>query len=307
MPHASDALQNILKNTDGSNNYKYPTDFTRGIIPKAFHSHNDYWRDVPFYSGLSHGAISTEADVWLINKTIYVGHHPSSLTTSRTFQSLYVDPILRTLALMNPSTPFIQSPTANGVFDTDPGQTLYFFIDFKTGADDTWPAVLSALAPLRDGGWLSEYDGARFIERAVTIIGTGNTPLERVKEMKPRWVFYDGPLEKLSASASSSEGDKVDPEGIYTDLTSGISPIASVNFHSVFGRIIGREFSTKQLEVLRAHVKVAHDKGIKARYWNQPEWPISERNAVWRTLWDEGVDILNVDDLKGAAEFWEGK
>jgi hypothetical protein len=68
----SDALQNILKNTDNSDRYHYPTDFTREIVPKPFHSHNDYWRDVPFYTGLSYGAISTEADVWLINGTIYV-------------------------------------------------------------------------------------------------------------------------------------------------------------------------------------------------------------------------------------------
>lgn len=71
----SNALQNILRNSDTydkSDKYHYPTDFTRGIVPKPFHSHNDYWRDVPFYSGLSYGAISTEADVWLINGTLYV-------------------------------------------------------------------------------------------------------------------------------------------------------------------------------------------------------------------------------------------
>ena len=80
-------LQNILKNTDKSDRYQYPTDFTRGIIPvgrpdddvdnanrvqKAFHSHNDYWRDVPYYTALSYGAMSVEADVWLINGTLYV-------------------------------------------------------------------------------------------------------------------------------------------------------------------------------------------------------------------------------------------
>jgi hypothetical protein len=65
-------LQNILMNTDKTDKYHYPTDFTREIIPKPFHSHNDYWRDVPFYTGLSYGAISTEADVWLINGTLYV-------------------------------------------------------------------------------------------------------------------------------------------------------------------------------------------------------------------------------------------
>lgn len=69
----SDALQNILMNTDKTDKYHYPTDFTREIVPKPFHSHNDYWRDVPFYTGLFHGAISTEADVWLINETLYVG------------------------------------------------------------------------------------------------------------------------------------------------------------------------------------------------------------------------------------------
>jgi hypothetical protein len=33
----SDALQNILKNSDNTNKYKYPTDFTRGIIPVRCH------------------------------------------------------------------------------------------------------------------------------------------------------------------------------------------------------------------------------------------------------------------------------
>ena len=40
---------------------------------KPFHSHNDYWRDVPFYSGLAAGAISTECDVWNIDGILYVG------------------------------------------------------------------------------------------------------------------------------------------------------------------------------------------------------------------------------------------
>ena len=36
IPPVSDALQNILKNTDKSENYKYPTDFTREIVPVRF-------------------------------------------------------------------------------------------------------------------------------------------------------------------------------------------------------------------------------------------------------------------------------
>ena len=56
-----------------------------------------------------------------------------------------------------------------------------------------------------------------------------------------------------------------------------------------------------QLALLRDQVKVAHGKGIKLRYWNQPPWPISTRNSIWRNLWSEGVDLINVDDLEAAA------
>jgi hypothetical protein len=65
----------------------YPTDFTRNIVPKAIHSHNDCkrgnvfltlsdlvldWREVPLLTALSYGVASVEADVWLINGTLFV-------------------------------------------------------------------------------------------------------------------------------------------------------------------------------------------------------------------------------------------
>jgi hypothetical protein len=50
------------------------------------------------------------------------------------------------------------------------------------------------------------------------------------------------------------------------------------------------------------HVKKAHARGIGVRYWDTPMWPISVRNAVWGELVGLGVDLLNVDDLKAAAE-----
>jgi hypothetical protein len=52
---------------------------------------NTDWRDVPFYTTLSVGAISTESDVWLYNGTLYVGHEQGALTPQRTFESLYIN------------------------------------------------------------------------------------------------------------------------------------------------------------------------------------------------------------------------
>lgn len=119
------------------------------VLQKGIHSHNDYWRDVPFYSALSVGAVSIEADVWLYNETLYVGHERGALTTSRTFESLYIQPILDSLRRQNPpKSSFVPSLTVNGVFDTASTQTLYLFVDLKTDGPTTWPYVVRALEPL---------------------------------------------------------------------------------------------------------------------------------------------------------------
>lgn len=297
IPDVSSTLQNILQNTHGSDLYTYPTDLTRGIIPKPFHSHNDYWRDVPFYSGLSYGAVSTEADVWLINGTLYVGHEESALTHVRTLDALYISPILDTLKRQNPVTPFAPPNTKNGVFDTSSGQTLYLWIDLKTDPDTTFPAAHAALEPLRKAGYLTTYFPANssLVPGAVTVIGTGNTRLSDVlnQSAEVRDFFLDAPL------AGDWPDEITGPE---------VSPVASTDFAAVFGDVKGAAvpaLNETQLATLRKQVDAVHAKGIAARYWDTPGYPVGTRNAVWRTLLDEGVDLLNVDDLEGAAGFWE--
>lgn len=260
------------------------------ILPqKAIHSHNDYWRDIPFYTALSVGCISVEADVWLYNDTLYVGHEESALTAARTFDSLYVQPILDTLRRENPSSPFVTSPTRNGVYDTDAGQTLYLFVDVKTEGEATWPAVVAALQPLRDAAYLTTWDGTAITQGPVTVIGTGNTPLDQVQPVQQRDYFFDANLALLSSSQST--------------ITAEVSPIASTQFSKYFGTINGTTFNDTQLAILSEHLAAARSKGIMPRYWDTPAWPISTRNAVWTTLIEAGVGLLNADDLVEAAGF----
>ena len=148
-PDVSLSLQSILSLAHQAPLYDYPTSLTQGIVPKYIHSHNDYWRDVPFYSALSVGAVSIEADVWLYNDTLFVGHERGALTSNRTFETLYINPILDALRRQNPTTsPFLTSATHNGVYDTNGAQTLYLFVDVKTDGPTTWPYVVRALEPL---------------------------------------------------------------------------------------------------------------------------------------------------------------
>lgn len=287
-------LQKILTDASGDPKYTYPTSLTQGIIPKSFHSHNDYWRPVPFYSALSVGAISVEADVWLYNGTLHVGHEESALTNERTFDSLYIQPILSVLTAQNPNSTFLTAGTTyNGVYDTDSGQTLYLFVDVKTDGATTFPFVVEALQPLRDAGYLTTVNGTTVTAGPVTVVGTGNTPLDQVQGVSPRDYFWDAPIPTLNTT--------------YANITSDVSPIASTDFAVQFPDVVSNEgLNETQLALLQSQVAVAHAKGIKLRYWDLPGWPIGTRNGVWRCLWDNGVDILNVDDLEGVANFWDG-
>ncbi|KAJ5350365.1 hypothetical protein N7541_008092, partial [Penicillium brevicompactum] len=289
------SLQSILKNTHGSKDYGYPTDLTRDILPIPVHSHNDYWRDEPFYTGLSHGCTSTEADVWLYNDTLYVGHDQSALSTSRTLKSLYINPILDVLERQNPESPFVSKPTKNGVWDTDTEQTLYFFIDVKTSGPETFKAVIAALEPFRKKGFLTTVkDGKIITNGPVTVIGTGETPLDLVAPVKDRDYFFDAPLANLTDPA-------------YADITGTVSPVASTDFQKTVGKITRDTdpiLTDAQLQALRDQISTANERGIGARYWNTPYFPIRARNLVWRTLLREGVILLNADDLDAVTSLF---
>ena len=180
----------------------------------------------------------------------------------------------------------------SGIYDTDSTQTLYLFVDVKTNGTTTFPEVVKALEPLRSAGYLTNVSSSGEVTTGqVTVVGTGNTPLNQVQGVTPRDYFFDGPLPELGTTASN--------------ITADVSPIASTDFAAVFGEIRNETFSDDQLSLLRSQIATAHGKGIMVRYWDQPGWPVGTRNAIWRLLWNEGADLLNVDDLEGVANFWQ--
>ena len=339
----------------------WPTDFSRGILPIPCHSHNDYWRTVPFYSAIEAGCTGVEADIWLFGEHLYVGHSIASLTPNRTINSLYINPLLDVLFKQNPKDSIIPELDSgiHGVFDTNPELSLIFLIDFKTAGDSLWPYVQSALKPLRSRKYLTRFNGTSIIPGPITIVGTGNTPFDMVisdRSNPHHDIFFDAPLgemfedEGINSPVPDSKTDHRLPaeplqnETVQTDPTDpdmleesisgryaqqkrsdhdgqGMSGITAINpdvFHSgnsyyasvAFGKAIGSldngQFSPQQMELLRGQIRGAHRRGLKARYWDLPFWPIGLRNHVWDVLVREGVDMLNVDDLKGATKMnWD--
>ncbi|KAK3901152.1 hypothetical protein C8A05DRAFT_35172 [Staphylotrichum tortipilum] len=283
----SDPLANWGKPGSGTEDFAwYPTDFLRDVLPVPCHSHNDYWRRVPLFSAIYAGCTGVEADVWLRKEDLLVGHDTASLQPNRTFQSLYVNPLVDILARQNPSTEFYYG-TKNGVFDTNPEQTLVLLIDLKTDGHETWPWVMKQLDPLRERGWLSYSQDGQFHQGPITVVGTGNTPFELILGNSTyRDAFYDAPLDRLANSTY--------------DATN--SYYASVNFWNAIGAVWWKGGPNDgQKDKIRAMLREARDRGLKSRYWGLPAWPIHVRNFVWQVLVEEDIGMLNVDDLDAAT------
>ncbi|KAI0525427.1 hypothetical protein F5B22DRAFT_642444 [Xylaria bambusicola] len=287
--------------TETENLAWYPTDFLRDVTPVSCHSHNDYWRRVPLFSALHAGCIGVEADVWLFDNSshLYVGHDRAALTPHRTFQSLYVNPLVDIISQNNPKTPFYNETDAlRGVFDTDPDQTLVLLVDLKTDGAKTFPQVEAQLEPLRARNWLTSVEDGVVHKRHITVIATGRTPFDMLMQNSTyRDIFFDAPLNELYEDPDTPETSEDDEPFVYNSTNSWY---ASVNFFRTIGSV-WTHLSEEQLQLIRGQIKGAHRRGLKVRYWNTPAWPISLRNRIWHTLMAEGADILNVDDLKAAT------
>ena len=274
----------------------YPTDFSRDVTPIPCHSHNDYWRTIPLFEGLAAGCTGTEADVWLEGNSILVGHTKGSLTPARSLESLYINPILSILDHQNSPSKFSNTSTKNslnGVFETSPQTTLTLLIDMKTDGAATLPAVLLQVEPLRSRNYLTYFNGSTIIPGPITVVGTGNTPFSALTANNTyRDIFFDAPLEQLWGENAPSNN---------TLYTSSNSYYTSVSFAKAIGKPWHGILTPDQVDTIRGQVKAAKARGLKARYWDTPAWPISVRDHVWDVLEKEGVGMLNVDDVIGAS------
>ncbi|RMZ74574.1 Altered inheritance of mitochondria 6 [Pyrenophora seminiperda CCB06] len=288
-------LQRIVENwtepdNNGAHEVAWQDDFSRDIVPKKCHSHNDYWRSVPLYSALAAGCTSVEADVWLAEDgELLVSHSWKTTTRQRTLRNLYLDPLAWIFTKRNISQASVDKREV-GVFDADADASVVLLIDFKNDGYAIWPALLSQLQPLRDRNWLTYYDGKEMYRGPLTIVGTGNTPLELVQSnMTNRFVFFDAPL--LSVSAGN------------TTFNSTNSYYASASFKDAIGKMWFNRLSAEQERTLKSQIEMVQETGLQSRYWDTPAWPISLRDRLWFKLTELGVGVLNVDDLVSATKW----
>ena len=75
-----------------------------------------------------------------------------------------------------------------------------------------------------------------------------------------------------------------------------------MSFQEEIGTLWHGMLTPQQVLKISGQVKGAEERGLKARYWDTPGWPVGSRDHVWDVLMTEGVGMLNVDDLEAAKE-----
>lgn len=230
------------------------------------HAHNDYRHARPLEDALDHGFLSVEADIFLVDGKLLVGHSPWELSADKTLERLYLDP-LRTRVKANDGRVFAGSPP------------LSLLVDIKTDGPSTYRALNQLLARYVD--MLTTVVDGKLETRAVTVIISGNRPWQLVEPQSPRYAGVDGRLADLDSKRPAH-------------LMPWISDNWSLNFRWQGRGPMGDDDRRK----LAAIVAKAHAAGRRVRFWSTPDTP-----AVWNELLQAGVDLLNTDDLAGLQSF----
>jgi hypothetical protein len=235
------------------------------------HAHNDYEHTHPLFDALSHGFASVEADIHLVDGQLLVAHDRSEVVPGRTLQSLYLDP-LRARALRY-----------GGRIYTNGDSVFYLLIDTKTETNATYSALRHVLEDYSD--LLTGFSSNGITRRAVTVVLTGNRPREMLAQEPSRLAGLDGEFTDLG---------KPDPKGLLLWV--------SDNWSQYFTWRGEGPIPDAEREKVRLIVQQAHQLHAKARFWGAPDTP-----AFWREMREDGVDLINTDDLAGAEKFLRGQ
>lgn len=299
---------------------------TRDVYAKPLHSHNDYWRQNPFLDAILAGCMSVESDVFHFTEGVsidrntsddamhqsvirlepfelYVGHSEVYLNASNTLNSLYLDPLMSMLDYANPSISIDQAHTQKvGIFFNEPEIPLYFWLDFKSNAAETYFTLMESLRDLINKGYLAHYDTRlqKFIPGPVIVTITGNLPVEQVMLETVRYVFLDGDLAMFDQRSAPAELGKI----------SELSRVASASVllllrESEYETSLRAPFSKTQIDKIAEYIRTAHKYGVKTRIWGDVTWPNLLIKNHLKSLFVANSDFLNIDQLSQVGELIE--
>lgn len=233
--------------------------------PMLIHSHNDYCRRAPFWQAYAQQVYSIEADVFLHDGQLLVGHDVEDLSPELTFEGMYVEPLV-TLYKRN-----------GGRAWKDSDEPIQLMVELKSETESTLRAVTALL-----DRYPEVFDTAVNPD-AVRIAVTGRVPAPEEFGNYPAYVLFDGEWDRN-----------------YTPAQLERIALVSANFQDYSqwngkGSIIPVELAEIERIIERAHAW-----GKPVRFWGAPEG-----TTVYYTFYDLGIDYLNTDRPEVCAGFFD--
>ena len=235
-------------------------------------AHNDYDQCRPLYDALGRGFTSIEADVWLVNGRLLVGHDRNDAMAGRSLERLYLSP-LEGRTRINAGSVY---PGWQGSFE--------LLIDVKSAAASTYAALDKLLR--RHHRIMTAFTDSRTIPRAVTVIVSGNRDRGAMSSPPVRYAAFEGRLGDLN-----------------TDVPASFMPTVAADWQETFTWDGEAAMPTAEELRLRRLVARAHAHGRTVRFWGTPDDAGAARDAVWSMLLGAGVDQISTDDVEGLATY----
>ena len=230
------------------------------------HAHNDYAHTRPLLDALEQGFCSVEADIYLSELGLLIGHLPWEVKAGRTLEKLYLDPLRERARANN-----------NRIY---PGQaTFYLLIDVKTDAARSYAALATVLERYAD--ILTVTREGKTETKAVTVVISGNCDRNAIRQQKVRYAAIDGR-----------------PADQDSDSPPDLLPWISASWRSQFRWMGTGPMPVAERTKLREYVARVHKHHRLVRFWGAPDQP-----AVWQELLNADVDLINTDHLPELKTF----
>ncbi len=245
------------------------TIYGQSTLPKPLinaHAHNDYAHDRPLLDALDHGFTSIEADIFLVDGDLLVAHYLKDVQKERTLESLYLKPLWERFEKNQGSIYADKTP-------------ITLLVDIKNQGPATYAVLHQQLE--RYSKMLSATRDGTHKPGAVTVIVSGDRPIEQIKTSNPRFVGIDGRIADLKSDSDAS-----------------LIPLISDNWLLQFKYRGKGEFSADEKTKLQDIVKQAHAKGRRVRFW-----ATAESEELWSELRKANVDLIGTDNLEKLSNY----
>ncbi|HVV54813.1 MAG TPA: phosphatidylinositol-specific phospholipase C/glycerophosphodiester phosphodiesterase family protein, partial [Mucilaginibacter sp.] len=223
---------------------------------------NDYKHKHPLFDALNNGFANIEADIFLEDSTLVVGHFCPIFRYGKNLEKLYLKPLYNRV-MQN-----------KGRVYAGYDHPVILMIDVKTEADTTYRALECLLNKYQ--AMLTHYKDGKVIEGAVTVVISGHKPYRIIENEKNRLAFIDEDLRRVARDTT----------------TSNVFKMASCKYSHLLKWDGRGPLPLRERQRLLGFIAIAHRMGEKVRLWASPE-----NKVVWDELLRDGVDLINTDQL----------